>query len=221
MSINLTRRSLFARTAAIAVVAAAPAALAKQQPPVVEAPAPIGPTRIDQLWKERQATIREYDRLQKLLRKLEAEVERKMPAPHPSIVYGPEQDKDGLQPRVPRLAEIDKFIWPLYIESRLSAVNAAALRNRLVARLKLSKQYQRLLRRVQDKVGRTALVDKMEKVTDRQTAIESRIASAKPVTRGDMARNLALYDHYKREFYGEEIIRNLRKLFAGEITLAA
>jgi hypothetical protein len=36
-----------------------------------------------------------------------------------------------------------------------------------------------------------------------------------------MARKLALYDSYKREFYGEEIIRDLRKLFAGEIILAA
>jgi hypothetical protein len=249
MSTNLTRRSLFARTAAVAVVAAAPAALAKQQPTVMEAPAPIGPTRIDQLWKERQATIREHGRLQKFLRKLEAEVEGKMPAPHLSILYGPEQEADGLKWPLEDRPPSDKFIWPLYIEGALDRVNydydgivtvgvaeaiekvagglpklsvdKEALRDRLVARLKLSKQYMRKLRRVEAKVGVTALYDKMEKVVDRQAAIESRIVSAKPMTRGDMARKLALYDHYKFEFYSEEIIRDLRKLFAGKITLAA
>jgi hypothetical protein len=251
MSTNLTRRSLFARTAAVAVVAAAPAALAKQQPTVMEAPAPIGPTRIDQLWKERQATIREHGRLQKFLRKLEAEVEGKMPAPHPSILYGPEQEADGLKWPLEDRPPGDRFIWPLYIENRMSSVefgvdgpiipsrraevikrlasgglpkwsaDQEALLDRLAARLKLSEQYMRKWRRVQAKVGVTALYDKMEKVVDRQTSIESRIVSAKPMTRGDMARKLALYDHYKFEFYSEEIIRDLRKLFAGKITLAA
>jgi hypothetical protein len=98
-------------------------ALAKPewQPPVVtEPPARPGPTKIDCLWKQLQAAKREYDRLQKVCRKLEAEVDRQMPAPHPSIVYGPEQDADGLKPAVPRLVEIDKFIRPHFIRAELN-----------------------------------------------------------------------------------------------------
>src|ERR1700719_1422552 len=125
MSINLTRRSLFARTAAVAVVAAAPAALAKPewQQPTVEAPVPIGPTRIDQLWKQRQDAIREYGQLEKRLAELEAEVARQMPAPHPSILYGPEQEADGIKWPVEGRPPSDKFIWPLYIEGALDRVN--------------------------------------------------------------------------------------------------
>jgi hypothetical protein len=252
MSTNLTRRSLFARTAAVAVVAAAPAALAmpeEQQPVVAEAPAPIGPTQIDRLWKQRQDAIREDARLEKRMAELEAEVDRQMPAPHPSILYSPEQEADGLKWPVEGRPPSDKFIWPLYIEGALDRVNCdydgivtvgvaeaiekvagglpklsadkEALRDRLVARLKLSKQYMRKWRRVQAKAGVTALYEKMDAATSYQGDLEERISRAKPVTRADMARKLALYDHYKREFYGEEIIRDMRKLFAGKITLAA
>jgi hypothetical protein len=250
MSINLTRRSLFARTAAVAVVAAAPAALAmpeEQQPVVAEAPAPIGPTRIERLWKKRQAAKREYDRLRKICRKLEAEVDRQMPAPHPSIMYGPEQEADGLKPAVPRIVEVDKFIRPLYIQGPLNRAKygpiaalgqkmvdaldqcdepvtegeQAALVERLKTRLQLSQRYERKLRRVQEKVGVTAIRKKMDAACDLQTEIEWRISAAKPVTRADMARKFALYDYYDGEFHGEEILRDLRRLFQGQATLAA
>src|SRR5438552_16798041 len=119
MSHTLTRRSLFAHTAAAATLVAVPAVAAAipeqpeaQQPIVAEALAPIGPTNIDRLWKQRQVTMREYRRLQKICRKLEAEVDDQMPAPHPSIVYGPEQDASGLKPATPRIAKRHKFIEP-------------------------------------------------------------------------------------------------------------
>ena len=132
-----------------------------------------------------------------------------MPSPHPSIMYGPEQEADGLKWPIEDRSPRDKFIWPLYIESALSSVkygvegivtlrtaeviekvagglpklsaDQEALRDRLAARLKLSKQYMRKWRRVQAKVGVTALQDKMEKMTERQCAIEERILTRRMV----------------------------------------
>jgi hypothetical protein len=240
---NLMLKSTAAAAiASVAAPAAMPAALPEAAPV-----APIGPTQIDLLFGKRRLAIREYDRLKKHLAELEAEVARRMPAPHPSILYGSEQDADGLKWPLEDRPPLDKFIWPHFIRAELNRAkygivaefsptmidtldkaggpsltgNQAALVERLTARLKLSEQYMRKWKQVKARVGVTALVDKMDKLADRQSTIESRIASAKPVTRSDMARKLALYDSYKREFYGEEIIRDLRKLFAGEIILAA
>jgi hypothetical protein len=72
MSINLTRRSLFARTAAVAVVAAAPAAVAKpeeQQPIVIEAAAaaPSAPDPILAAIKEHRRLWRKYSTLSMVL----------------------------------------------------------------------------------------------------------------------------------------------------------
>jgi len=174
-----------------------------------------------------------------------------MPSPHPSIMYGPEHEADGLKWPIEDRSPRDKFIWPLYIESALSSVkygvegivtlsteeviekvagglpklsaDQEALRDRLATRLKLSKQYMRKWRRVQAKVGVIALQDKMEKMTERQCAIEERLFTAKPVTRADMTRKLALYDYYKDHIpeNGASIIRDLRRLFQTQTTLAA
>jgi hypothetical protein len=97
----------------------------------------------------------------------------------------------------------------------------AAKVERLAARLRLSERYERKLKRVREKVGGHALSDKMDRIAERRCTIEGRIASAKPVTRGDMARKFALYDHYNGEFYGPEIVRDLRRPFQTQTTLAA
>lgn len=247
MSINLTRRSLFARTAAVAVVAAAPAAIAKpewQPPTLVEAPlpAPIGPTKIDRLWKQLQATKREYGRLEKVCRKLEAEVDGQMPAPHPSILYGPEQEADGLKWPIEDRPPRDKFIWPHFIRAELRRAKYGIIADevppammdtldklggpsltgdRLTARLRLSERYQRQWKRVKTRVGLTAIYEKMDASSNYQGDLEERISAAKPVTRADVAKKLALYDHYDGEFYGKEIVRDLRRLFQTQTTLAA
>ena len=59
--------------------------------------------------------------------------------------------------------------------------------------------------------------------SERQCAIEERIFTAKPVTRADMTRKLALYDYYKDHIpeNGASIIRDLRRLFQTQTTLAA
>ena len=257
----LSRRAILAGAATASALAVPAVAAAIATPtlalavPTVPAPpaeatpaAPIGPTQIDRLWKQLQATKREYGRLERVRRKLEAEVDRQMPTPHPSIMYGPEQEADGLKWPIEDRPPPDKFIWPHFIRAELRRAkygtivdevpparidtlekfdgpsltgDQAALVERLTARLRLSERYQRKLRRVQETVGWTAIVEKMDKVADRQSTIEGRIASAKLVTRSDMARKLALYDDYDGEFYGKEIVRDLRRLFQTQTTLAA
>ena len=63
---------------------------------------PAEPTVIEKLWIEGQAAKREYEVNARLCKRLEKVLERRMPDPHPSIVWGnPENDADGLKYWVP------------------------------------------------------------------------------------------------------------------------
>lgn len=113
--------NMIVKSAAVAVAAPAVALAdhsATAVPSVVPPALPTGPTKIERLWEERAALKRQYKDLHKALRNLDAEFARRMPAPHPSIVYSPESAADGLVPISPRLRE--NYIWPLYIEGALS-----------------------------------------------------------------------------------------------------
>jgi hypothetical protein len=70
--------------------------------------------QLKEAWRTYHAASRKYD-------KLDAEFLRRLPEPHPSIVYSPENDADGLayympdhEPHSPH-----RSIWPNTIEAAL------------------------------------------------------------------------------------------------------
>jgi hypothetical protein len=106
MTTTTSRRAILAG-AAMLPVASLPA-LSVLAPPAVAATAPAagvprGPTAIDLLWKQRQAIKRDYKKADRLRDELEAEFKRRLPKPHPSIVYSPENDGDDLKIYIPRM----------------------------------------------------------------------------------------------------------------------
>jgi hypothetical protein len=59
---------------------------------------PLGPTTaISKFDVERRAVRREANAVLRKIKKLDAELERRMPKPHPSITHSAENDADGLQ----------------------------------------------------------------------------------------------------------------------------
>jgi hypothetical protein len=59
---------------------------------------PLGPsTAISKFDVERRAVRREANAVLRKIKKLDAELERRMPKPHPSITHSAENDADGLQ----------------------------------------------------------------------------------------------------------------------------
>ena len=104
---TLSRRAILAGAASVSALAVPVAATAAAAPSLALAepnatPAapvlPSEPSVIEKLWIERQAARREYEINQKLCKRLEEVLERRMPDPHPSIVWGnPQNDADGLE----------------------------------------------------------------------------------------------------------------------------
>jgi hypothetical protein len=126
---QLSRRFFVASAAALptlAVPAAAVAAAAIPMPPeITEAKCTLGaPTPIAELWRKRQAALREYNRAAKLCEKLENTLKEQMPDPDPSIVWGhPDNDADGLKYWVDGREPIyfKRYIFSGWIEGKLES----------------------------------------------------------------------------------------------------
>ena len=248
--------NLILKSAAVAAVAAPAAALAPTSLPMAApaaiepSAAPAGPTEIDQLWEKREALNHQYEAGHKTRLELRRERDRRLPTPHPSIVYSPENAADGLNPATPRSAAVEGFIWPIHIEGALArarygyngvvtsdivdtfakaggppalTAEQTALCDRLAARLRLSQRYMRKKHQIEDETGLTAHERKMERLVARQCDIERRILSRTPMTRADMQKKLGLYDA-DADFVSDRapvVVRDLRRLFEGKMTLAA
>jgi hypothetical protein len=250
---NLSRRAILAGAASVpalalpAVVATAIPAVAAVPVVAVEPPAvPTGPTEIERLWEKRAALIRQYEERTKTSKALARERDRRMPAPHPSIVYSPENAADGLE-RVTRRCR-DPFIWPIHIESALNrakygldcvltfdevyaaakaggapmTAERTALCDRLTARLDLSQRYLQNYRQNEKKIGFTANDKKIERLLTRKGNIEDRILWLEPVTRADIQKKLAIHDDYGDDpgWTVRPILGDLRRLFEEQTTLA-
>jgi hypothetical protein len=162
-----------------------------------------------------------------------------MPEPHPSIAYSRENDADGLEWRVPG-SEPHSFMWPHFIETRLISVEwgcdeivsasvaaaikanggpqpltgaRAALRDRIAARLELSRGYRQMEDDLSDKIGLTAINEKMDNIATRQCDAENRILKMKSTSRSDIAIKLAIYDAQDRDnWVAGQLVPDLRRL---------
>jgi len=243
MTTTTSRRALLAGIASAAPVLALPAVAATMP----AAPAPTsrqvsGTTAIDLLWKQCQATKREYATASRHYDQLEAELERRMPKPHPSIAYSKENDADGLQFVVPNMdpSTLHGYIWSTDIEREIEKIDQScagcewvvsewvlypdrkhpiseqdiAGRARLTARLELSRQYENQRDQIDREIGLTKLNQKIEnQILPRLGRIERRIYSTPAVTQSDLKRKLAVYDTDELDEYtAKRLLRDLRRL---------
>jgi hypothetical protein len=242
---NFSRRAILAGAASVPALALPAVALPVAAVPIaVEPPVAASPTEIERLWEKRAALIRQYEERTKTRKALARERDRRMPVPHPSIVYSPENAADGLEP-VSRCCQ--SFIWPIYIESALNRVKygldrvltydevyavvkaggapmtaeQTALCDRLTARLDLSQRYMQNYRQTEKKIGLAANEEKIERLLERKGNIEHRIFSLRPVTRADMQKKLAIYDEDGDSEWGApRFLGDFRRLFDRQTMLA-
>jgi hypothetical protein len=243
-STNLSRRAMLAGAVSVPALAL-PAALASGTAAVADAPLPskslpaeISP--IDRLWEKREVLNREYNRVHRMIKKLKRQLEQQMPVPHPSIVYSPENDADGLKWDTPHMKPFS-FIHPYNIVIELSKAKYGvpelvyeydverlaklleqrpltekqiALRDRLAARLELSEQQAKVQHELSGKVGLSKLHKKTEGLLARMGDIESRILSARSLKRSDIEKKLVLYDR-NPDWCAPYVVRDLRRVFDG------
>jgi len=261
--------------ASAAPIAVLPTAILSK--PLVALPSTTEPTKISKLHAAYQAMRREYKAAQRKRRKLEAEIARRLPTPHLSIVYSPENDADGLacksadgkphtinchirsfqisnelekldvrdlineskdtspNDKLPppfnlaevkamyeELDEIDRRRVSMVIEKlnqyRPLSDSDLALRDRLGARLKLSKEYEQKIRGLQREVGLTQLEQKIEnRILPRLSAIQRRIFAEPAATQTDLRVKLALYEaEAEYELSAEELLRDFRRVVQSE-----
>ena len=106
MSIT-SRRAFLAGMATVPAATAAMAAVAMPQtslsavPAVAGSTAKTGKTYIENCWAEAKAIMRKYRVARKQADAIWDRIVAEMPKPHPSIVYGPDNDADGLVYWVP------------------------------------------------------------------------------------------------------------------------
>lgn len=87
-----------------------------------------------------------------------------------------------------------------------------ALRERLKARLKLSRSYERKIGRISAELGLPVLEKRSDKLIDRQVSLEGRILSTQATLRCDFAIKLAINKHYNDGCGADEIARDLQRL---------
>jgi hypothetical protein len=204
-------------SAAVAVAMAAPA-IAAAGPSK-----PSSPTQIALLWAQRQATKREYATAARRCTRLQAELVRRMPKPHPTITYSKENDADGLQFFLPDREphSLHGYIWSREIEGAIAEIDQACAgyehvggelvlypdrkrpiseqdavrRARLAARLELSRQYEKKKDQIDREIGLTKLTRKIEdQILPRLSKIEDRIYRTPAMTRSDVDRKIAFYE---------------------------
>lgn len=237
---SLSRRSLVTSVAALPALAV----------PVVALPAPKAePTAIEKLWAEAKALRREFAVQDRLCDRLKEVLERRMPDPHPSIVWGGKNEADGLaywvKDREPPYFK--KYIFSGWIESKIEEASEPkfekiveyhngreqvltiisrsrgdapfpftdeqlALRDRLAARLELSRRYERKLKRVKKEIGLAAAEKKRDATCARQVDLDNKIVRMPATARRDLGIKLTIYKEYCTDMGEQEIMRDLERL---------
>jgi hypothetical protein len=184
-------------------------------------------TLIGRLWAQREAVRGEYKAASKFRRKLERQLKRRLPQPDSSIVFSAVNDVDGLRnPSVsgpPRFyphiwpQHIERALWQLmstHVENAILSADQAPLRARLTARLDLSRRYEAEITRIKKQLGLAALEKKIDKLCNRQIALEDQILASRSTLRSDLTIKLAIYDDQRgyESCAADSIIRDLRKL---------
>jgi hypothetical protein len=193
-------------------------------PASATAPLPkhVGPTVIGKLDEERRALLREIGVVRRNIKKLDAELKRQMPKPHPSITYSAENDEDGLKYYLPDREPhtLHRYISSPDIEGAVKLIEEpgaaiehingemvvylhrsqpmseedAARRDRLLARLGLAREYEKRRDKIDRNLGLTRLNKKLENnLWPHLSDLEKRIYAAPAVTRADLNVKLTLY----------------------------
>jgi hypothetical protein len=152
------------------------------------------------------------------------ELLRRLPAPHPSIVYGlKENDDDGLVYWVPDREPhtINRFINPSSIEVRIDCLSVLhtcsldkygrkecseqarptplssdelALKSRFEARLEISLAYEAEIDRLEQELGIDELRKQAQEWTDKWASLECEILREPARSKGDLTAKLSIYD---------------------------
>jgi hypothetical protein len=212
-----TSRRSFIRGAVAASALIPTGAAALPVPQQKAAGVTAAPTPIEELWRELQAVSLEYKNAVKRRTKLERVRNRRMPRPDPSIVFSAANDADGLEYLVPNRKPhtLNDYIWSRCIEGALAEIEPSkqpALRSRLLARLELSRAYERKLQRMSREIGLSAVERKIDRLANRMSKLENRILSLPATTRADFAAKIAIYRDAGDD--GRSIVRDLERLIA-------
>ncbi|MGB9390590.1 MAG: hypothetical protein WCB70_11490 [Xanthobacteraceae bacterium] len=87
-----------------------------------------------------------------------------------------------------------------------------ALRDRLAARLELSRRYERKLKRMKRQIGLAAAERNRDNACDRQVKLNNKILDVPTMSRRDLAIKLAIYKDYQEDIGAEEILRDVERL---------
>lgn len=87
-----------------------------------------------------------------------------------------------------------------------------ALRDRLAARLELSRRYERKLKRMKRQIGLAAAEKKRDAMCARQVELYNEILDMPVTTRRDLAIKFAIYKDYREDIGAEEILRDVERL---------
>jgi hypothetical protein len=225
--VSVSRRSLLMNTIVSAATIATAAAIASPsiaQASVTEPAAAKADTKISELMKARSRARRNSNRLGARADFLNKELLRRLPAPHPSIVYGlKENDDDGLVYWVPdrEAHTINKYIEPDTIEFRVEQVGFVetwsrdeeghvvsswsekpaplteddlARKARLEARLKLAEAYKEQIDRLRAELGIDELRARAEEWTSECASLECEIFRQPAMCISDLGAKMSLYD---------------------------
>src|SRR5262249_21769652 len=144
----------------------------------------------------RRAMDAEYAQLTTICRRLKRKLKLRTPKSDPSIVFGSDNDADGLKyysdQRPPHT--LNGYIYPEAIEAELErhmpctddedrrrtkalalSPDQVALQQRLTARLVLSRAYQRQIVRVSNEIGLSAFERKTERLLRERARHDNRI----------------------------------------------
>jgi hypothetical protein len=86
-----------------------------------------------------------------------------------------------------------------------------ARRDRLAARLELSRRYERKLKRMKRQIGLAAAEKKRDAMCARQVDLYNEILDMPATTRRDLAIKLAIYKDYQEDIGAEDILRDVER----------
>ena len=89
-----------------------------------------------------------------------------------------------------------------------------ARRERLEARLELSRRYEEQIGRLRHQIGLTAAERECDRLCERLSRIEERILATPAVTRSDFAVKLTINQYHGDNFAADDIIRDIRRMVA-------
>jgi hypothetical protein len=96
-----------------------------------------------------------------------------------------------------------------------------ALRDRLAARLDLSRRYEREMKQMKRKIGLAQAERKRDRACGRWCKITAEIFRTPAANSGDLAIKIAIYESFDRDAGGDEIVSDVQRLLKASPTFLA